>query len=350
MFINYDRCKSDDFLYSMTNERKNKIVVFEREFDGTISFRGSFITGGEGTAVSQTDPLGSQGSIIVFPYESLLFNVNAGDNTISSFRIIGDKLVLKDVVSSHGIMPNSLAILDRNLYVTNVGDNTHPSNVAGFHIRENGTLEFISVTAFSNPNVSPGSIASCHCEDKLVVSEKGTNLLSVFTVRDDGTLTTPVENPSNGTTPFGSVCASGILYVAEAGPNALSSYDVLRNSRLSVISGSVKNGQSATCWVSITPEQNFAYTSNAGNGTISQYKINANNSLTLIETVPSTPGINGGPLDSALDDEGNHFYVLNGSQGSISVFKIQKNGHLRLIQIYQNTHLPKVGAQGLAIF
>lgn len=350
MFINYDCRKSDDFLYSMTNEEKNKIVVFEREFDGTISFSGSFVTGGRGTAVSQTDPLGSQGSIVVSPCESLLFNVNAGDNTISSFRIIGDKLVLKDVVSSHGVMPNSLTVLDCNLYVTNVGDNTHPSNVAGFHIRENGTLGFISVTNFSNPNVSPGSIAACNCEDKLVVSEKSTNLLSVFTVREDGTLTTPVENPSSGTTPFGSVCACGTLYVSEAGSNALSSYDVLNNSRLRVISGSVQNGQSATCWVSITPEQTFAYTSNAGNGTISQYKINANKSLTLIETVPSIPGINGAPLDNTIDDEGKHFYVLNGSQGSISVFKIQKNGHLRLIQIFQNTHLPKVGAQGLAIF
>ena len=350
MFINYDCRKSDDFLYSMTNEEKNKIVVFEREFDGTISFSGSFVTGGRGTAVSQTDPLGSQGSIVVSPCESLLFNVNAGDNTISSFRIIGDKLVLKDIVSSHGVMPNSLTVLDCNLYVTNVGDNTHPSNVAGFHIRENGTLGFISVTNFSNPNVSPGSIVACNCEDKLVVSEKSTNLLSVFTVRDDGTLTTPVENPSNGVTPFGSVCACGTLYVSEAGSNALSSYDVLNNSRLRVISGSVQNGQSATCWVSITPEQTFAYTSNAGNGTISQYKINANKSLTLIETVPSIPGINGAPLDNTIDDEGKHFYVLNGSQGSISVFKIQKNCHLRLIQIFQNTLLPKVGAQGLAIF
>jgi 6-phosphogluconolactonase (cycloisomerase 2 family) len=59
--------------------------------------------------------------------------------------------------------------------------------------------------------------------------------------------------------------------------------------------------------------------------------------------------MNGGPIDSAIDPCGEFLYVLNGARGSISAFLIEREGHPALIQIYENTLLPTVGAQGIAV-
>ena len=141
----------------------------------------------------------------------------------------------------------------------------------------------------------------------------------------------------------------GVLLVSEAGPNALSSYRLDLSGALIVISGSVPNGQGATCWVAIRPQGDYAYTSNAATGTVSVYHVDQSGVLTLIESVPTTPRMDGAPIDNAVDPEGRFLYVLNGAQGSISVFDIGCEGHPVLVQIYQNTHLPEVGSQGLAV-
>lgn len=136
--------------------------------------------------------------------------------------------------------------------------------------------------------------------------------------------------------------------VSEAGPNALSSYFVAADGVLTVISGSVLNNQKATCWVSVDSKGKHAYTSNAGSGTITDYLINNDGSLTVVGSISSTPQ-GGAPLDSAIDKSGQNFYVLNGNEGSISAFKIGENGHLSLLQVYKDTKLPQMGAQGLAV-
>jgi len=71
--------------------------------------------------------------------------------------------------------------------------------------------------------------------------------------------------------------------------------------------------------------------------------------LTLIESVPTTPSMNGAPIDLAIDPCGDFLYVLNGAQGSISAFRIECDGHPVLVQIFEDTSLPDVGAQGMAV-
>lgn len=207
-----------------------------------------------------------------------------------------------------------------------------------------------STTPLSSANAQPGCIVFDSCGQKLIVSEKATNNLSVFKVQMDGTLCGPIVNKSNGNVPFGSaILEKGILLVSEAGPNALSSYLVDKSGVLNVISGSVLNYQSATCWVCVDPREKYAYTSNAGNGTITKYEIDCWGRLTVNESVPSISQGIGAPLDSVIDKLGKNLYVLNGNDGSISVFKIGENGHLVLLQVYMDTNLPQKGAQGLAI-
>ncbi|WP_315115457.1 beta-propeller fold lactonase family protein [uncultured Clostridium sp.] len=349
----YNINNSTSMVFSMTNEFNNSIVAFMRHGTGTLSCPKVYRTGGNGTGVQQADPLGSQGSIAISHDGRFLFVVNAGSNNISSFRLCQGELVLVDIVPSGGIFPNSLTVFNHNLYVTNSGNPPQsPANVTGFYIGLDGRLNMIrgSQKPLSSNNAQSRCIVSSPCSNNLVVSENVTNNLSVYKINRDGSLSDPIVNPSNGMGPFGSAyLTNNLLVVSEVTTNALSSYDVMNNGKLNVISGSVVNNQSATCWVSVNPKENFAYTSNAGSGTISFYRINLGGTLTLVESIPSTPNRTGSPIDSGIDRCGQNFYVLNGGEGSISVFEIEKNGHLVLLQIFQDTRLPKVGAQGLAI-
>ncbi|WP_454052953.1 lactonase family protein [Clostridium sp. Marseille-Q7071] len=341
-------------VFSMTNELDNSVVALMRDSMGTLSCPKVYKTGGSGTGLQQVDPLGSQGSITLSSDGRFLFVVNAGSNSISTFHICEWGLTLVSVVPSGGVFPNSLTVNNHNLYVTNSGNPPQiPANVTGFHIESDGHLSIISGSQkpLSSDNAQSKCIVSSVFGDKLVVSEGVTNNLSVYEVNRDGSLEGPIVNPSNGIGPFGSAYLNNnLLLVTEVTTNALSSYKVTDNGILNVISGSVLNNQSATCWVSVTPNENRAYTSNAGNGTITRYNINHEGVLTVVESIPSTPNRTGSPIDSGIDLCGQNFYVLNGGEGSISVFEIEEDGHLVLLQIFQDTRLPKIGAQGMAIF
>lgn len=338
-------------VFSMTNAVNNSIVAIKRDMAGMLSDAEVYMTHGNGTGAQTVDPLGSQGSVILSDDDRFLFAVNAGSNNISSFLLQQGRLMLADVVYSGGFHPNSLATIGNFLYVTNSGDSTRPSNVTGFQISADGHLSQISGGAMplSAGNAGPGCVVISNLGNKLVVSEKTTNALSIFQVQSDGTLLRLKIYRSIGAVPFGSAFLNNLLLVSEAGPNALSSYIVTADGVLTVISGSVLNNQKATCWVSVDSKGGHAYTSNAGSGTITDYLINNDGSLTVVGSILSTPQGTGAPLDSAIDKSGRNFYVLNGNEGSISAFKINENRQLSLLQVYKDTKLPQVGAQGLAV-
>lgn len=338
-------------VFSMTNAVNNSIVAMKRDMTGKLSDAEVYMTHGNGTGEQTIDPLGSQGSVILSSDGRFLFAVNAGSNNISSFLVQQGRLRLVDVVYSGGVRPNSLANIGTFLYVTNSGDATHFSNVTGFQISPDGHLNQINsgTTPLSAANAGPGCVIISNFGHKLVVSEKATNALSIFQVQSGGTLLYQKIYRSVGTVPFGSVFFdNNLLLVCEAGPNALSSYTITADGVLTVISGSVLNNQKVTCWVSADSNRKHAYTSNAGSGTITDYLINNDGSLTIVGSISSTPQ-GDAPLDSAIDKSGQNFYVLNGNEGSISAFKIGENGQLALLQVYKDTKLPQMGAQGLAV-
>lgn len=342
-------------VYAMTNTENNMVIAFHRGYHGILAGMHAYETGGSGTNDAIVDPLASQGSLILSHNGGFLFAVNAGSNTISSFRANKfGALTLADVEPSNGTKPNSLAVFGKLLYVTNAGDpdNSIASNVTGFWVGPDGSLTSIagSTSALSTSDAQPACINFSPDGKKLVVSELNNNRLSVFLVNPDGTLTGPVENDSSGGGPFGSIfLCRGILLVVEAISNAMSSYIVDDLGSLSVISGSVPNGQAATCWIAASINERFAFSSNTVSGTISTYHLKPDGTLNLTDIAYSTLEEIGAPIDSAVSRDGSNFYVLNGNQGSISVFGIGKNGELIRLQVFKDTGLPTVGAQGLAV-
>jgi len=345
-----------NMFFAMSNSSdNNQVIAFLRNNDGMLTRMKEYKTGGNGTGIQKVDPLSSQGSLIVSRDGSMLFAVNSGSNSISSFNISNQgELTLVGTVPSGGTTPNCLAMFGNILYVANSGnaDNQATSNITGFQINSDSSLNRISGATYlmSSPNARPSCIAFNPSGNKLVVSELSTNKLSIFPVKSDGSLMQATTNDSNGAGPFGSAFLSnGFLLVTEAGANALSSYAITDSGRLSVISGSVVNGQSATCWVSVNKNEQFAYTSNAGSNTITVYSVNQNGSLAIMRNVSNNPNGTSAPIDSGVSKDGKNLYVLNGNEGTISNFSIMQNGEINLLQIFEDTGLPQIGAQGLAI-
>src|SRR5262249_30186415 len=73
--------------YTLSNQSTgNAVLVFRRSTNGALSPAGSFATGGTGLG-SGSDPLGSQGAVVLDQSNRLLFAVNAGSNDVSAFAV-----------------------------------------------------------------------------------------------------------------------------------------------------------------------------------------------------------------------------------------------------------------------
>src|SRR5713101_5024322 len=125
-------------VYTMDNSSNgNRVRVFARAADGTLTAAGSFETGGLGTGGG----LGNQGALLLSASERWLFAVNAGSDEISAFAVERRGLSLVNRVPSGGRRPISLSVHDDLLYVLNaggaVGDH---DNITGFRVGDDGHL------------------------------------------------------------------------------------------------------------------------------------------------------------------------------------------------------------------
>ena len=189
-------------VYTMTNaSTNNAIQVYFRAANGTLTLGSSFDTGGSGTGTG----LGSQGAIALDSGRQFLYAVNAGSSEISLFAVQGNKLKLLDKVSSMGSTPVSLTVNNGVLYVLDAGGT---GNIAGFWVSPSGHLTFISgsVRPLSNLGMgaaaSPEEIGFSPDGQHLLVTEKGSNNIDVYNVRD-GLATGPIVVTSSGLAPYG---------------------------------------------------------------------------------------------------------------------------------------------------
>ena len=342
-------------VFVMTNSvDKNEVLAYRRASNGTLQEAGRFATGGRGSG-GNNDPLESQGSLTLSQDHSLLFAVNAGSGNISVFSVHGSDLSLVDKVISGGSEPNAVAQHGNLVYVVNTGGS---SNVVGF-ILNNGTLKQIpNSTRFLSTNTSGAAGLAFSPDGRfLVVVERLTNLIDVFAVQGDRTLSPMVENPSAGPGAFSvSFAPQGAVLVSETGPSgvangsAISSYEVAANGTLSPISTSIPTLGAANCWNVVTPDGSFAYTSNAGSSTISGFAVASTGALTALSgTVVGTNPEGSGNLDIAVSSDGKFIYTLNSAAGAIGIFAIQKDGALLNVGVASGVS-PLSGFNGIAAF
>ena len=93
------------------NLSANAVVAYKRSPQGKLTQAGIYKTGGKGGALegAKVDFLASQGSLALDSEAGLLFAVNAGSNTITTFAVNGDRLARRQVLPSGGQFPVSVA-------------------------------------------------------------------------------------------------------------------------------------------------------------------------------------------------------------------------------------------------
>jgi 6-phosphogluconolactonase len=314
----------------------NSISAFNRFADGTLAFASTTVIGGQGSGSG----LGSQGSLLLSPERNWLFAVDAGSNQISVVAVdFRGNLTPVSVSSSGGVHPVSLTFSDNRLYVVNAGDSNHAGNVAGFRVLPNGKLKPIkgSTQPLSAANPAPAQVQADPTGDTLVVTEKSTNEIDSYKIRPDGSLSAPTFTPSTGDEPFGFafnpvhpfqfIVSDAFGGAANAG--AMTSYR-LHDGTVKLEDGPVADQQTAPCWVVITSNGHFAYTSNTGSGSVSGYRIGQDGKLTLLPSTASTAS-GSAPTEMALTDSSRFLYVLDSGTATLSAFHVQGDGSLAAV-------------------
>jgi 6-phosphogluconolactonase (cycloisomerase 2 family) len=340
-------------VFVQTNEPTgNHVVAYDVAADGSLSQAGTYATGGNGgvaTPGTETDHLASQGSLVYDGQAGLLFAVNAGSNSVSTFRVSGDTPQLTNVTASGGEFPASIAVHGKLVYVLNSGGT---GIVQGFRIADSG-LRPIPGSARSlglantNPPFflnSPGQVGFTPDGGQLIVTTKAsTSAIDVFGVEPDGRLSAaPVVNAPATPVPFAfTFTPSGRLAVGEAGASSVSTYDVGRDGTLADPK-SLTDGQVALCW--ITRVGQFYYVSNTGSNNVSGYEISADGQPSLIGTTGIVATTDPGPIDST-SPSGTQFLYVEAGSGTVDGFAVGSDGSLT--SVGDTAGLP-VGIEGIA--
>jgi 6-phosphogluconolactonase len=319
-------------IYSMTNAAAgNAVVTYLRAPDGSLTFAGNTPTGGDGTGTG----LGNQGGVVLSDNQRYLFVVNAGSNDLTVFAVRPHGLEWVDKVATGGTTPVSVTTNGRLVYVVHSGSD----DIAGFRQGPDGTLSAIagSMQMLSAPGAGPAQISFSPDGALLIVTEKATNVLSVFPVDYQGVAQPGIAHASAGITPFGFAFGKrGQLFVSEAfgGPpaiSAVSSYVVEASggSLLQVVSPSVATtGQSAACWVVVDKAGRYAFTTNTASASVTGYAIAADGSISLLDPSGVSATTGSTPIDADFSVDGRFLYVLNAGSSTISTIAVGANGTL----------------------
>lgn len=326
----------------------NHVVAYHRAADGTLSPAGSYATGGLGgiLAGSVVDHTASQGSLTYDPWHDLLYAVNAGSNTVSVFAVQGDRLALRQVLSSGGTFPVSVTVHGDVVYVLNAlnGGSVQGYRVSGSFLAPlPGSGRALGLDPAETPQFTstPGQVAFTPDGAQLIVTTKNNgNEIDVFGVGSGGPLSAvPVVNSEPGTVPFAiSFDRYGNVVIAEAGTNALATFALSGHGTLSLLDAA-GTGKAATCWVA--PAGAFLFASNAGSAAVSGFTSSAGGQLTLL----GATGTDAGTVDASAAAGGRFLYVQTGGAGIVDEFSVGAAG--TLTEIGSVTVPDAVGGEGI---
>jgi 6-phosphogluconolactonase len=311
----------------------NTVAAFDRHADGSLTpVPGSpFPAGGAGTGAS----LAAQGALQITDNGRYLVAVDAGSNQLSVLRIHRDgslELVRDGVVSSGGVLPVSVAIHHRLIYVANAG--SVGPNYTGFILSHDGHLYPLAGSTVTLPDGSqPGDVLFNGDGRKLVGTRVASSKIDSFTVGWNGLLRAAPGSPfpAEGLGPFGSEFRPtnpDQLFVSNAHNTAtdsgtVSAFSDSGNGTLSSIGSSpFADLQMAPCWVEISHDGRFLFTVNTASGSISSYSISRGGTLTLLGSTPVRGSGGVGAVDARLSPDGRTLYVDESAAGEVGAFAV----------------------------
>jgi hypothetical protein len=362
--------------YTETNGNPNKLLVFNRYSDGTLKQKGAVATGGQGGHQGQPinvmapapvctgngsgcPALDSQDAIALTPNGKFLFAVNAGSNTVSSFKVTSHGPVLVNQISSGGMFPDSLSVHGNLVYALNANS----LNISGMTFTSSGVLHAItgSTQPLSPGGTIPGAPRDIHFDNTgkwLLVTKLANPMtltpvgtLNTFPVSSSGVAGPAVASDSFTPVPFSVgfdsgdhpiVTTLGNPFAFKAG--ALESYSIGPTGALTHIASGSTVGY-APCWDVESSNRKYGYIVNAdilgpAAPSVSTFKLNGNGHFSYMG---HTPRLGDEPLqtDAALSKDGKYLYVIapiddrafaGVNISHVDVFKIGSNHKPTLIQ------------------
>ncbi len=338
---------SGHYLYTESNaSERNHILIYKIRNNGSLEGAGTTASGGKGTGAG----LGSQGALVLDKNHDWLFAVNAGSNSVSSFKVNSDgSLTLTSTENTDGITPVSVTVHGNLLYVLNRGSD----NIHGFRIAGNGKLLSIkeSTKALSSTAVDAPQISFSPNGDWVIVTEKATNIIGTFKVKSNGSVNDGIFTASVGPTPFGFDFSRGRYMIVSnaaggaAGAGSATSYSIGNNGVPDDVNGAIANHQAAPCWFAVTKFGRFAYTTNTATNNISSYYVAPWGGLYLVQGEAAKT--DNGPLDIVVAANNYFVYELNGKAATIGGYHRKFLGGLEFMG--SQTGLP-VATTGLATY
>ncbi len=176
----------------------NAVAAYTRSGDGTLTAAGTYATGGLGGTElnAPLDALASQSALVLDRDERTLAAVNAGSDTVTSFRTRGAALNRVSVVPSGGQFPSSIAVRGGLAHVLNAGGE---GSISGFRL-DDGRLAPLGDSARSlglgnlNPPLfitAPAQIGFSADGRFLIVTTKAKDVLLTFAVGGTAALAPP---------------------------------------------------------------------------------------------------------------------------------------------------------------
>ena len=289
-------------------------------------------------------------SISAEPSGEYVYVSNWGSSSVNQYRIGADGTlsVIGTGKVTTGQGPNAVTIdpSNRHAYVANLGENT----ISQFTIGLDGQLSPMAspkVNAGSNPAIvviSPdGKYAYAgNFGAYSNIPPAGPSTISQYSVdATDGSLkamTGAAATAVSGSGPSAITIdpTSHFLYVANLGDDNVGQYTINSDGTLSamtvptVVSGSQPGGHPVG--IAIDPTGHYVYVANQGDGSISQYTVGNDGSLTAM----ATPAVStGGTATSSVnvDPTGQYVYATNRGGTTVSQFKIGAGGALVALTI-----------------
>ena len=382
-------------VYTQTNEAENKVINFMQTADGRLIEVQRVMTGGKGTngfvpvtgEMTSPDSLISANAVITSKDKTYLFAVNAGNNTVSCFRIGADGMLSLTDTQSTGNMvmgnagtANSLAYneADRVLYVSH---SFGPNHIRSFAVMAGKLMPQMEAQSVNLPGLddriptqitlSPDNkyLLACVLFDARpgaagLVPAAAKNLVT-FPIGMGGKLGMPMFNEAGGVTPFATAFLNGrsdafvtvlaaessaVLSTLAANGNVMSS----KPSKIETMFDGMMSEPSEICWVSVSEDDRFAFGANFGYGTVSTFRIDPNGLAVRISTAAKEIGdgmfkglagvTSSGAGDNAVS--GQFLYQLYANAKKLVGYKIGDDGRLTKIT---EVPVPYNSTQGLAV-
>jgi 6-phosphogluconolactonase (cycloisomerase 2 family) len=399
-------------LYMQTNEVRNVVVHYRWSASGTLTEVERVPTGGAGSGelspiyhTKRPNDFEGAGSVILTPDRRFLFITNACDNSVSSFAVSEDgELTLVDTkrtgnATSGGAKSLAYAPSSRTLYVLHTFGPDHlrlmsvdregkltprpekySVNTMDWNNRgptmavlsPDGKFLFVGTTfdelpSRKNPDGSlilwiPHKDGALHVIASNAPDPDG---IVVFPVGEDGALREPSFYDARGASPFYIAFLHNrpdTFVVGYAISNGVSIGKVDANGKIAVSTPVTLDTSaglpSELCWLAVSPDGRWVFTTNFGYSDISSFRIDGDAlSIAKDPASPKVPGdgtfraidgvVSSGPSDSWLTPDGAYLYQIYGNASKLVGYAIRPDGSLEEVT---SAPIPYNSPEGLAGF